>query len=379
MKRKEAANARVQKYRGKLMSARRHPLTGSVETDLTVDIKEAAFEWLWRRRKCRHIAPEARIFNDYVADLLAVSTSRQKAVICVEVKQSWSDLRRDIYPTAEEAQALRAEDQLVRDVVRTLWAQIRRECRVKTGIETTVSFGWGHELRVDRQKHYRLPYEEARQLDTVLFDSRYYHAIKNLQLPRVKTRRGAKFWDPRFRERFTEAFIALPAELASRVPEDLPWGVLAYTDGHIRQVRKCPQTKIDDLDAEINRGLREISRVNTQRLVQTRGEVTMDGISWDRAEKHLQVFPNYIRVKSHVVYSLGPEDLQVSGEVVSGSLDIGGVRVEVTVDATDYLVSITYPQDDVGDTLVETYVGGLLPRDVDNLPKLKKKTNGGKP
>ena len=216
-------------------------LRAKSETVATVELKWAAWQWLWEVAGCRAIGLEVKLEGPFgrIADLVGVG--KENVVYLVEVKSSRADLRRDDHSAADRAR-VKAEHSALADAAELAAAILddaRKEALAATG-----------------------PDEDWRTTRT------YRAARRELEAARSKLERrtrslktfSTKFHDPRFLACADYHCIMAPAGLVS-VSEMPPyWGLLDASGN----------TVVEPTPKQIRRNtthvLRAIAKANTRDL-----------------------------------------------------------------------------------------------------------------
>ena len=287
-------------------------LAGSVETELTLEIKRAVWVWAWNKKKARVIVPEWGSWDHfYKVDIAFVDPGtrvRPPQIHYVEVKISKSDLKKDIYrpdPQWEElygawkASALSAqrEMQIRYGAAPRLFRSIpswdfpieqQRELRYR-------DHRWGQfvcYMREVEDRWWRPEINPDPFVVAALNDPRIglleKDDHKNAPVFKEKAQKVGKFYRPSFLSNCHYLWIAAPAELVPEIPKDL--GVLEYADGEMR-VARSPK-KNSDFPTDEEKAAKklclfyeEAARGMSQRLAQVGGaEVYLGRIEWKGEE-----------------------------------------------------------------------------------------------
>ena len=217
-------------------------LKSAGETDLTYQLKWAAWRWLYSVAKCRAIGMEVRLEGPFgrVVDLVGVG--KNNIVYIVEVKSSRSDLKRD---DKSETDRKRAAAQLtaLQDAA-NLTATVLNEARQHAVKTTTSGTDW-------------------RQHPAYVSARRDHEDIKNRIASKERTlvRFSTKFHDPSFLACADLHYIMAPKDLIRR--SELPpfWGLLNESSEIVvsavqKQIRK-----------NTTHVLRAIAKANTRDLM----------------------------------------------------------------------------------------------------------------
>lgn len=238
----------------------RELLRAKSESTATVELKWAAWRWLWEVAGCRSIGFEVKLEGPFgrIADLVGVG--KQNVVYLIEVKSSRADLRRDDHSATDRAR-VKAEHAALADAAE-LAAAILDDARKEALAEVGPDEDW----RSTRG------YQAARrELDA----AREKLERRTRSLATFST----KFHDPRFLACADYHCIMAPAGLISI--NELPpyWGLLDATgntvvDPTLKQVRR-----------NTTHVLRAISKANTRDIRKLCvGQIAPDADSDDESD-----------------------------------------------------------------------------------------------
>ncbi len=218
----------------------------SGETDLTYQLKWAAWRWLYSVAGCRSIGMEVKLEGPFgrVVDLVGVG--KGNVVYIVEVKSSKNDLRRDIRTSSDRERAL-GQLKTLEDAA-NLTASVMDDAR-KHAVECADE---GSEWRDNPT--YIAAKRDHRQIEDRL-------AAKNRALERFST----KFHDPSFLACADFHVLATPSGLVTRAELPPFWGL----------IDEDAQTIVAPVQKQIRRNtlhvLRAISKSNTRDLMKACG------------------------------------------------------------------------------------------------------------
>ena len=217
-------------------------LKSTGETDLTYQLKWAAWQWLYSAAGCRAIGMEVRLEGPFgrVVDLVGVG--RSNAVYIVEVKSSRSDLKRDDKSEADRKRAV-AQLATLQDAA-NLTAEVLNDARLHA-VETAEE---GSDWREN------LAYISARRENEELGKR---IAAKERSLERFST----KFHDPSFLACADFHYLMAPKDLITRSELPSLWGLL---NEHSETVVPAVQKQIRRNTTHV---LRAIAKANTRDLM----------------------------------------------------------------------------------------------------------------
>ena len=221
-------------------------LKSASESDLTYDLKWAAWRWLYTVAGCRSIGMEVRLEGPFgrVVDLVGIGKSN--VVYIVEVKSSRSDLRRDDNTKVDEKRAL-AQLRNLEDAA-ILTSTVLDDTR-KHAVDSSKE---GEDWRTDSA------YVAARRDHSEIANR---IAAKKRSIETFST----KFHDPSFLACADFHYIAAPEGLITRAELPPFWGLINENSNLIvpavqKQVRR-----------NTTHVLRAISKANTRDLMKTCG------------------------------------------------------------------------------------------------------------
>ncbi len=217
---------------------RRHQMTTSLrrrnETELTYELKWAAWKWLYESAACRVIGFEVRLEgpSGRIADVVGVDSKNR--VYLVEVKSSRSDLLKD-HKTARDKKRLREDASGLAEA-----AAFASELAGIVSDEDTAAAA----LVAEAQE---------------LANARHRAAERRLQVF------STKFHDPAYLRAADFHYLMAPHGLVW--PGDLPpfWGLL---DEHAEVVKQAPPKQVRRVTAHV---LRAIGKANARDLMKACG------------------------------------------------------------------------------------------------------------
>ncbi len=221
-------------------------LKSTGETDLTYQLKWAAWQWLYSAAGCRAIGMEVRLEDPFgrVVDLVGVG--RNNAVYIVEVKSSRSDLKRDDKSEADRKRAI-AQLATLQDAA-NLTAEVLNDAR-QHAVETAQD---GSDWRENPT------YISARRENEEL--GKRVTAKK-----RTLVRFSTKFHDPSFLACADFHYLMAPTDLISRSELPALWGLL----------NEQSEIVVPAVQKQIRRNtthvLRAIAKTNTRDLMKACG------------------------------------------------------------------------------------------------------------
>lgn len=221
-------------------------LKSSSETDLTYQLKWAAWRWLYTEVGCRSIGMEVKLEGPFgrVVDLVGVG--KGNTVYIVEVKSSRGDLRRDDKTKTDRRRAL---DQLkALEDAATLTATVLDDARIHA-VETTDD---GADWRDN-------PVYVAARRDHDDIKDRI--ALKERTLERFST----KFHDPSFLACADYHYLAAPRGLVTRAQLPPFWGLI---DEKSKSVVPAVHKQVRRNTVHV---LRAIAKANTRDLMKACG------------------------------------------------------------------------------------------------------------
>ncbi len=221
-------------------------LKSSSETDLTYQLKWAAWKWLYMDAGCRSIGMEVRLEGPFgrVVDLVGVG--KNNVVYIVEVKSSRGDLRRDDHSKTDLKRAL-AQLQTLEDAAE-LTSTVLDNARKHAVNNTDKNVDWRDN-----------PAYVAARRDHEDIASRI--AAKERTLERFST----KFHDPSFLACADFHYLAAPDGLIARAELPPFWGL----------INEQSQTIVPAVQKQVRRNtvhvLRAIAKANTRDLMKICG------------------------------------------------------------------------------------------------------------
>lgn len=269
-------------------------LAGGTEKGKTVAVKAAVWQYFWNRLSCRHICAEAQIQHRWRVDLMAVVNAdnpRWSGVHLIEVKITAGDLRKDVC-TPADANKWAADTRVDKELIDGLRRQADREARVRQGgvdghrHSRRWSFNWTDDT--DRAAIACLQQQCQHERTAWCRDPARIQAVEILDQAAVRVRRRrrpeVKFADPDFGTLADFLWLATPTGLVATADVPFGFGLLAVGDGVRRQIDAPRLDRRVDVDDRIDMAMQKIARANTQRLVQTAGEVHQGGMTWSMKE-----------------------------------------------------------------------------------------------
>ena len=229
-------------------------LKSSGESDLTYQLKWAAWKWLYLEAGCRSIGMEVKLEGPYgrVVDLVGVG--KNNVVYIVEVKSSRGDLRRDDNSKTDQKRAL-AQLRALEDAAE-LTATVLDDAREHAVNHTDKNVDWREN-----------PAYVAARRDHEDIASRI--AAKERTLERFST----KFHDPSFLASADFHYLAAPDGLVARAELPPFWGL----------INERSQTIVPAVQKQVRRNtvhvLRAIAKANTRDLMK------ISGVSVSRASQ----------------------------------------------------------------------------------------------
>ena len=221
-------------------------LKSRTESDLTYELKWAAWHWLYSVADCRAIGMEVRLEGPFGRIVDIVGVGKNNRVYIVEVKSSRADLRRDD-KTDEDHQ--RALDQLYAlQQAADLSASVLNQTR-KHAANVTVD---GSDWRED--PGYQSALRESNEITERL-------AAKERSLIRFST----KFHDPAFLACADFHYVMAPSGLITRAELPPFWGLL---DENSQTVVSAVQKQIKRNTTHV---LRAIAKSNTRDVMKACG------------------------------------------------------------------------------------------------------------
>ncbi len=221
-------------------------LKSTNETELTYDLKWAAWRWLYSVAGCRSIGMEVRLEGPFgrVVDLVGIGKSN--IVYIVEVKSSRNDLRRDDKTATDHKRAL-AQLQTLEDAA-TLTATVLDDTR-KHAVEMSAD---GDDWRTN-------PAYVAARREQSEIEERI--AAKKRTIDTFST----KFHDPSFLACADFHYIAAPDGLINRAELPPFWGLI---DQNANIVVPAVQKQVRRNTTHV---LRAISKANTRDIMKVCG------------------------------------------------------------------------------------------------------------
>ena len=221
-------------------------LKSSSETDLTYQLKWAAWRWLYTEVGCRSIGMEVKLEGPFGRIVDLVGVGQGNAVFIIEVKSSRADLRRDGKTKTDRQRAL-SQLQALEDAA-TLTATVLDDAR-KHAVETT-----------DDDADWRdNPAYVAARRDHDDIEDRI--ASKERTLERFST----KFHDPSFLACADYHYLAAPQGLVTRAELPPFWGL----------INEKSETIVPAVHKQVRRNtlhvLRAIAKANTRDLMKACG------------------------------------------------------------------------------------------------------------
>lgn len=221
-------------------------LKSRTETDLTYELKWAAWRWLYSVADCRAIGMEVRLEGPFGRIVDLVGVGKDNLVYVVEVKSSRADLRRDDKTEEDHQKAL---DQL---------AALQEAANLSA---TVLDQTRGHAV------------DAAADGSDWRDDPAYKSAVKDRQAisdrlaarERTLVRFSKKFHDPAFLACADFHYVMAPKGLITRAELPPFWGLL---DGDSQEVVSAVQKQIRRNTTHV---LRAIARANTRDLMKACG------------------------------------------------------------------------------------------------------------
>ena len=221
-------------------------LKKSNETDLTYQLKWAAWRWLFAEVGCRSIGMEVKLEGPFGRIVDLVGVGKGNTVYIIEVKSSRGDLRRDDKTDTDRQRTL-AQLQALQDAA-SLTATVLDDAR-----------NHAVEITDDGADWREYPAYVAARRDHDDIGKRI--AAKERTLDRFST----KFHDPSFLACADYHYIAAPGNLISRAELPPFWGL----------INEESQTAVPAVKKQVRRNtvhvLRAIAKANTRDLMKTCG------------------------------------------------------------------------------------------------------------
>ncbi|MFQ6026048.1 MAG: hypothetical protein ACE5Q6_00880 [Dehalococcoidia bacterium] len=231
------------------------------ETQLTYQLKWAAWEWLYTVAQCRCVGLEVRLEGPggRVVDLVGVGP--ENAVYVVEVKASRSDFARDDHRPQELA-ALRAKGEV-----------LAQKCRLAEQILIQAT---DYAKTINPEA-----WEEVPAYRTALADCQRLAREQSSYQDRLVTY-SIKLRDPRFLGIADYHYLMAPRGLIPRHKVPPQWGLLDPTPEVVVPAPQKDTRKNTGITSNI---LRSIARSNTTSMMRSQGVMfTEDGAVFPKAE-----------------------------------------------------------------------------------------------